>query len=74
MLISDMRLILSPVIVNVYGDETEYENGALAADAFKPGNRLEIKSLSVRGGKIVIEISAWETNALFNFIGEESII
>ena len=74
MLISDMKLISSSVIVNLNGDETEYKNGQLAVDAFKPDNKLEVKSLSVRDGKIVIEIREWETSAPFNFIGEEAII
>ncbi len=73
MLISDIKLILSPVIVAINGEENEYENGTSAVAAFKSDSRLEVKSLSVRDEKIVIQLVERKTNPPFNFIGEMAV-
>lgn len=73
MSINDLKIISAPVVVAMDDTETEYDNGAAACAAFKPDNRLEVKALSVRNNKIVVQLAVWESGNPFNFVGEAAI-
>ena len=63
MLTSDIKLIASPVIVVLNGEETEYENGTAAEASFKPDNRFEVRSISMRDDKIIVQLAEWECSS-----------
>lgn len=67
-----VKKLNSPVIVSIDGIEQEYESGAvLAIEEFT--KRYEIRSLSARSDKFVLELAEEIHNAPFNYIGEEAL-
>lgn len=68
-----VKKLNSPVIVSIDGIEQEYESGTvLAIQEFT--KRYEIRSLSARDDKFVLELAEEIKNAPFNYIGEEALL